>query len=235
VPDSILQILRTFTDDQERSIADLAGHSNVPAAQRWANRLVHWRLLDRTDDGGYRAGLPLRLSSRGPAPASSGAASTGPATTNPASIDPAATFVAELAVLTSGPVRLGVLHPHGVAHVQHLAGKHGWLTAARSEPAETVAIGHALLAFAQVSGAAGETRQLRSTGEELALAVTRMSGVAITRRRKRRKGFRVAVPVLATDGTAIAAIEVAVRSLHDDFPPILAALVSTSRRMAEDG
>ena len=59
----ITSILLTFTEGSEHSLTEIARLAGLPisTAHRLTSELASWRLLERTDDGHYRAGLPLRM------------------------------------------------------------------------------------------------------------------------------------------------------------------------------
>lgn len=213
VPAKLRSILEVVRDNHASTVQDIAGHTGFsePVVDRWTRRLTAWRLLEPIENGWYRAGLALRLSGAGDPPTATG-------------------FLAELAGVVPGKVRLGVLCGSWVSYVERRASGPGRLTAAGVRPADTVAMGQALLAFGADHGAAVEHASRGRVAHTL--AVTKLSGTAITRRRG--KGFRVAVPVLGATGVALLAIEVTTSDLGDGFPPVLAALVSASGRLTRD-
>src|SRR6188472_161369 len=63
VTSKITSILLTFTEGSEHSLTEIARLAGLPisTAHRLTSELASWRLLDRTEDGHYRAGLPLRM------------------------------------------------------------------------------------------------------------------------------------------------------------------------------
>jgi len=63
VTSKITSILLTFTEGSEHSLTEIARLAGLPisTAHRLTAELASWRLLERTDDGHYRAGLPLRM------------------------------------------------------------------------------------------------------------------------------------------------------------------------------
>ena len=67
VTSKVTSILMTFTEGSEHSLTEIARLANLPisTAHRLATELASWRLLERTADGTYRAGLPLRMIGNG--------------------------------------------------------------------------------------------------------------------------------------------------------------------------
>ena len=63
VTSKITSILMTFTEGNEHSLTEIAQLAGLPisTAHRLTSELASWRLLERTEDGLYRAGLPLRM------------------------------------------------------------------------------------------------------------------------------------------------------------------------------
>ena len=62
VTSKITSILMTFAEGSEHSLTEIARLAGLPisTAHRLTAELTCWRLLERTPDGRYRAGLPLR-------------------------------------------------------------------------------------------------------------------------------------------------------------------------------
>src|SRR3954468_6230999 len=63
VANKVAAILMAFADGSVRTLSEIASSAQLPSstAHRLASELVVWRLLERTEDGGYRVGLPLRI------------------------------------------------------------------------------------------------------------------------------------------------------------------------------
>src|SRR5206468_6602676 len=63
VTSKITSILMTFTEGSEHSLTEIAQLAGLPVstAHRLTSELASWRLLERTENGRYRAGLPLRV------------------------------------------------------------------------------------------------------------------------------------------------------------------------------
>ena len=112
VTSKITSILLTFTEGTEHSLTEIARLAGLPisTAHRLTTELASWRLLERTEDGLYRAGLPLRM--------------IGTTDTCPPSIAERAPCVLEdLSAATKCRARLGVLRDHQVAYIQKEPGQ----------------------------------------------------------------------------------------------------------------
>src|SRR3954453_4794703 len=59
----VTAILMAFSDGAVLNLTEIAGIAQLPTstAHRLASELLAWRLLERTENGGYRIGLPLRI------------------------------------------------------------------------------------------------------------------------------------------------------------------------------
>ena len=111
VTSKITSILLTFTEGSEHSLTEIARLAGLPisTAHRLTSELASWRLLERTEDGQYRAGLPLRM--------------IGTVDACPPSIAERAPAVLEdLAAATKSRARLGVLHELEVAYIEKQPG-----------------------------------------------------------------------------------------------------------------
>ena len=139
VTSKITSILMTFTEGSEHSLTEIAQLAGLPisTAHRLTSELASWRLLERTEDGLYRAGLPLRMIGTAddlPRPASPSAR---PACWRTWPRPPAA---------GSGS---GVLRELEVAYIEKEPGPSPVtaFSAAATLPAHPTALGRALLAF----------------------------------------------------------------------------------------
>src|SRR3954447_6473284 len=138
VTSKITSILMTFTEGSEHcltEIARLAGLS-ISTAHRLTAELTSWRLLERTPDGLYRAGLPLRMMAGCP-------------DRTPTLQERAPCVLEDLAAATRCRARLGVLQELEVSYIEKQPG-HGPVTSfnpAATLPAHPTALGRALLAF----------------------------------------------------------------------------------------
>jgi len=101
VTSKVLAILMAFSRGGSHSLTELAGATGLPVSttHRLVTELVARRLLERTAEGGYRIGLPLRMIS------STGAA----ALVAPRIWERGGEVMMDLAAATRATVRLGVL------------------------------------------------------------------------------------------------------------------------------
>ena len=235
VTSKITSILMTFTEGSEHSLTEIAKMAGLPisTAHRLTTELASWRLLEKTDDGQYRAGLPLRMIGTGDA--------------CPASIAERAPCVLEdLAAATKSRARLGVLRDLQVSYIEKQPGPGPAtsFTPAATLPLHATALGRVLLAFAPSSTVEMTIiRGLRRytpytvTGAgrfRRALAVTRLTRVAITRGELEPGICGVAMPVFGPGGDVVAAIELAVRDLREELQPVMAALAIATRSLSRE-
>ena len=234
VTSKITSILLTFTEGNEHSLTEIARLAGLPisTAHRLTSELASWRLLERTDDGQYRAGLPLRM--------------IGTVDACPPSIAERAPCVLEdLAGATKSRARLGVLHDLEVAYIEKCPGPSpasAFCTAA-TLPAHPTAVGRALLAFSPprtvemtiMRGLRPYTQHTVTSPERFrrALAVTRLTRVAVTRWELEPGVCGVAMPVFGPGGQVVAAIELAVGDLNQ-LQPVMAALAIASRSLSRE-
>ena len=104
VTSKITSILLTFSEGSEHSMTEIARLAGLPisTAHRLTSELTGWRLLERTGDGRYRAGLRLRMIGNVAGCAPSVAAR-------------GACVLEDLAGVTRSRARLGVFRDHLVA------------------------------------------------------------------------------------------------------------------------
>jgi DNA-binding IclR family transcriptional regulator len=235
VTSKITSILMTFTEGNEHSLTEIAQLAGLPisTAHRLTSELTAWRLLERTDEGHYRVGLPLRMIGTGDA---------GP----PDVAERAPWVLDDLAAATRSRARLGVLAGLRVAYLEKQPGPRpvSSFSAAATLPAHATALGRALLAFAPAEVAeAVVARGLRCytahtvTSPERfrrALAVTRLTRVAVTRWELEQGVSGVAMPVFGPGGDVVAAIELAVADLSRELQPVTAALAVASRSLSRE-
>jgi DNA-binding IclR family transcriptional regulator len=225
----------TFTEGSEHSLTEIARLAGLPisTAHRLTSELASWRLLERTEDGHYRAGLPLRMIGTGDG--------------CPPSIHERAPCVLEdLSSAMRSRVRLGVLHELEVAYIEKQPGPRpvSAFTPAATLPAHPTALGRALLAFSPAStvemtimrGLRPYTQHTVTSPDRFrrALAVTRLTRVAVTRWELEAGSCGVAMPVFGPGGEVVAAIEVAVRDLGKELQPVMAALSIASRSLSRE-
>jgi DNA-binding IclR family transcriptional regulator len=235
VTSKITSILMTFTEGSEHSLTEIARLAGLPisTAHRLTSELASWRLLERTDDGHYRVGLPLRMIGTG-----DGA--------GPSIVERAPSVLDDLAAATRSRARLGVLHHLEVAYIEKTPGFRpvsGFCPSA-TLPAHPTALGRALLAFSPACTVdAVIARGLRPYTEHTitsperfrrALSVTRLTRVAVTRWELEPGASAVAMPVFGAGGEVVAAIELAVRDLSQELQPVAAALSVASRSLSRE-
>ena len=236
VTSKITSILLTFTEGSVHSLTEIARLAGLPVstAHRLTSELASWRLLERTDDGQYRVGLPLRM------------LGTDGAVT-PTVAERAPWVLEDLTAATHNRARLGVLAGLEIAYIEKQPGHLPVSTfcAAATLPAHPTALGRALLAF---SGAdlveATVGRGLRAytphtvTSPDAfrrALGVTRLTRLAVTRWELEAGVCGVAMPVFGPGGNVVAAIELSVVDLPRELQPMTALAVasrSLSRELA---
>lgn len=235
VTSKIAAILLTFTDGNVHSLTEIACLARLPisTAHRLASELVIRRLLERTEDGQYRIGLPLQM--------------IGVSDLHPPNIEERAPCVLEdLSHVTRTDVRLGVLNNLEVHYIEKRTG-HRPVTsfsAGARLPAHPTALGRALLAYAppRVVDAVISRGLRRYTSYTVtapdrfrrALAVTRLTRVAVTRWELEQGTSAVAMPVFGPGGRAFAAIEARVHDLRSEFQMITAALTVATRSLSRE-
>jgi DNA-binding IclR family transcriptional regulator len=235
VTSKITSILVTFTEGSEHSLTEIARLAGLPisTAHRLTSELASWRLLERTEDGLYRAGLPLRV--------------IGTGDSCPPNIQERAPCVLEdLAGATRSRARLGVLQELDVAYIEKQPGHRPVSSFAQAAtlPAHPTALGRALLAFSPTRkvemairrGLRPYTPYTVTSPDRFrrALAVTRLSRVAVTRWEFEAGTSGVAVPVFGLGGEIVAAIELTVRDLSKELQPVMAALYVASRSLSRE-
>jgi DNA-binding IclR family transcriptional regulator len=235
VTSKITSILMAFTEGTEYSLTEIARLAGLPisTAHRLTSELASWRLLERTEDGRYRMGFPLRM--------------IGATDSCASSLQERAPCVLEdLAAATGRRARLGVLRELEVAYIEKVPGSSP-VTAfspAATLPAHPTALGRALLAFCPTStvemvitqGLRSYTRHTVTSPDRFrrALAVTRLTRVAVTRRELEPTTCGVAAPIFGPGGQLVAAIELATGDLGQELRPMVAALSIASRSLARE-
>ncbi|HTF49052.1 MAG TPA: IclR family transcriptional regulator [Pseudonocardia sp.] len=235
VTSKITSILLTFTEGSEHSLTEIARLAGLPisTAHRLTCELASWRLLERTEDGYYRAGLPLRMI---------GAGDVGTASLQ----ERAPCVLEDLSAATRRRSRLGVLEDLEVAYIEKQPGPRpvSAFKQAATLPAHPTALGRVLLAFSPAGtvemtimrGLRPYTPYTVTAPERFrrALAITRLTRVAVTRWELEANTCGVAVPVFGPGGEVIAAIELAVHDLGRGLQPMLAALSIAARSLCRE-
>jgi DNA-binding IclR family transcriptional regulator len=235
VASRIASILMAFGNGGTHSLTELAGLAGLPISttHRLVGELVSRRVLERTEEGGYRVGLPLRMIGGVSLPSS------------PPLLDRALDVISDVAAVTGAAVRLGVLDGHRLAVATTGAG--GTLTDGFTPdptPVHASALGRVLLAFSPAEVMEEVVAAARATAgsppfsaERLRrlLATTRLARVAVHRDETGGR-CEVAVPVFGTGGALLAALEASPPDLKAGFEQVRGALLvaagSLSRQLA---
>lgn len=241
VTSKVTAILMAFSDSAVLTLTEVAGIANLPTstAHRLASELLAWRLLERTEEGGYRIGLPLRI--------------IGKDATNHDFLDRATLVMrgrpvlAELARTIRTEARLGALHGGEVVYLGHCGtGPAGVATPMSILPAHRTAIGKALLAFSPTSvvdrvlAERARAAKTVTSPDKLrqALSVIRLTQIAIARDEYRPDWTAIAMPVFSGGGRVAAALELTVREPGADVKAATGALTvacrSLSRQLSTD-
>ncbi|TFV77651.1 IclR family transcriptional regulator [Blastococcus sp. CT_GayMR19] len=235
VTNKITSILMTFTEGSEHTLTEISRLAGLPisTAHRLTSELASWRLLERTPDGRYRAGLALRMMGTGDS-------------CQPALRERAPCVLEDLSRVTRCRARLGVLHELEVAYIEKQPGPRpvsGFMPAA-TLPVHPTALGRALLAFAPPSvvemtilrGLRAYTPHTVTAPDRFrrALAVVRLTRVAVTRFELEATSCGVAVPVFGPGGELVAAIELTVPDLGRELQPVMAALSIAARSLSRE-
>jgi len=235
VTNKITSILMTFTEGSEHTLTEISQLAGLPisTAHRLTSELASWRLLERTTDGRYRAGLALRMMGSGDSCA-------------PELRERAPCVLEDLSRVTHSRVRLGVLQDLEVAYIEKQPGPRpvSSFMPAATLPVHPTALGRALLAFAPASvvemtilrGLRAYTPHTVTAPDRFrrALAVVRLTRVAVTRFELEATTCAVAVPVFGAGGELAAAIELTVPDLGRELQPVMAALTIAARSLSRE-
>lgn len=241
VTSKVTAILLAFTDDAVLTLTEIAGIAKLPTstAHRLASELLAWRLLERTEQGAYRIGLPLRIISKD--------APDFDIVNRAILVMRARPVLADLARTTRAEAGLGVLKGGEVAYLLHAGHTPTEVTPlAPAPPAHATAIGKALLAFSPTSvvdSALAERLRPSDTGPSpdkirQALSLIRLTQIATARHAYRPDRSAIAVPVFGGGGKVVAAIELTVHEPGTDVKAVAGALTvacrSLSRQLATE-
>jgi hypothetical protein len=126
VASRIAAILMTFGSGGTHSLTELAGLTGLPISttHRLVGELVTRRVLERTEAGGYRVGLPLRMIGGISLPSS------------PPLLERALEVITDVAAVTGTAVRVGILDGHRLAVSATTGGRTDcWKTSSPRTPA----------------------------------------------------------------------------------------------------
>jgi DNA-binding IclR family transcriptional regulator len=244
----ISAILLAISEGGGPTLTEIAARSDLPLStvHRLVTELTAWRVLERDEEGRYRAGSPLRTFGGGCAcqepddPAADTAVRVR---------ERAVPVIEDLFRATGSPVRVGFLEGPAVAYVEKVAGH---LPVSSPSPAarlpvHATALGKVLLAFSSP----------RVVDALLAQDLARYTTATVTRPERLRWSFRtiratriavcdreldqdwcaVAAPAFGAGGDVVVAVELRVRDLARDVPTLRAALVMSagwlSRELAQ--
>jgi len=235
VTSKVIAILMTFTDGSMHSLTEIARLAGLPisTAHRLATELTARGVLDRTEDGNYRIGLPLRM--------------IGTRASHPPNIQERAPRVMEdLSTATRTVARLGIFDDLEVAYIEKAPGHRPvtMFSAAATVPAHATALGKALLAFTSprvvdlviAQGLRAFTPYTLTTPDRFrrALAVTRLTRIAVSRWELDLGVSTVAAPVFGAGGHVVAALELRVRDLRCDLQVVQPALMVAARSLSRE-
>jgi DNA-binding IclR family transcriptional regulator len=235
VTSKVTAILMAFTDGASLTLTEIAGIAKLPTstAHRLASELLAWRLLERTEEGGYRIGLPLRII---------GKDATDIDILNRAIlVVRARPVLAELARTLRTDARLGTLHEGEVVYLgQSSPNPAGVAPLTPTLPVHATAIGKALLAFSPTSVvdrvlAEGMTMTKSATSPDKlrqALSVIRLTQIATARDEYQPDRSAIAMPVFSGGGRVAAAVELTVREPDTDVKAATGALTVACRSLS---
>jgi DNA-binding IclR family transcriptional regulator len=241
VTSKVTAILTAFGDGAVLTLTEVAGIAHLPTstAHRLASELLAWRLLERTDQGGYRIGLPLRIIGKD--------AADFDVLNRAILIMQARPVLDELAWTIGTDAKLGTLLDDEIVYLGHSGpSATGAASLTPPLPAHATAIGKALVAFSPTSvidrilAEARRTAKTMTAADEIRqeLSVIRLTQVATARDELQCGRSAIAVPVFRGGGKVGAAIELAIREPGIDVTVATGALTvacrSLSRQLATE-
>ena len=196
-------ILMTYLNGDVHTLTEIATATGLPlsTAHRLVRELAAWKILERTDDGDYCVGLPLRLIG-------------GAAGTTTSLEERACLVLQDLSQALDADVRLGVLGDRDVSYIEKPRGRRpvSTFTQGATAPAHATAMGKALLAFSAPAlvdsylsrGLTAFTPFTVTAPDRFrrALAMARLSRLAVARGELEPDRSALAVPVFGPCGRA---------------------------------
>lgn len=228
-------ILMTYLNGDVHTLTEIATATGLPlsTAHRLVRELAAWKILERTDDGDYCVGLPLRLIG-------------GAAGTTTSLEERACLVLQDLSQALDADVRLGVLGDRDVSYIEKPRGRRpvSTFTQGATAPAHATAMGKALLAFSAPAlvdsylsrGLTAFTPFTVTAPDRFrrALAMARLSRLAVARWELEPDRSALAVPVFGPGGQVAAAIEVRVDDPAAELPVVRPALVIAGRSLSRE-
>jgi DNA-binding IclR family transcriptional regulator len=232
VTSKVTAILMAFADSAVLTLTEIACIANLPTstAHRLASELLAWRLLERTEEGGYRVGLPLRIIGKDATDYDIANRALLVARSRP--------MLVELARTSRTDARLGVLHGNEVVYLaQSSPQPAGLAPLAPALPAHATAIGKALLAFSPTSVVdrvlvEGMRTTVTMTSPDKirqALSVIRLTQIATARAEHQTGRSAIAMPIFSGGGRVAAAVELTVHEPGTDLRAATSALTVACR------
>jgi DNA-binding IclR family transcriptional regulator len=239
VINKVSAILRTIAEDRQSTLTEIAVRSDLPLSttHRLVGELAAWGVLERTEDGCFQAGPPLRTIS-GACPGASEDALAGLR-------ERAAPVMEDLFRATGAWVRVGYLDGMGVAYLEKTAAHLPVSDVCPARlPAHATALGKALLAFTPPRSVApildGKLRQYtprtvtRPERLRLDLRTVRATRLAVCDGELEPCWSAVAMPVFDPSGNLFAAVELRVRHLDRDVPALRSSLAVAAGALSRE-
>ena len=194
-------ILMTYLNGDVHTLTEIATATGLPlsTAHRLVRELAAWKILERTDEGDYCVGLPLRLIG-------------GSCGTTTSLEERACLVLQDLSQALDADVRLGLLTDHDVTFIEKPRGRRPVTTFSQgaTAPAHATAMGKALLAFSAPAmvdmflgrGLTAYTPFTLTAPDRFrrALAMARLSRLAVARWELEPDRSALAVPVFGPGG-----------------------------------
>jgi DNA-binding IclR family transcriptional regulator len=235
VTSKVTAILMAFTDDAVLTLTEIASTAQLPSstAHRLASELVVWHLLERTANGSYRIGLPLRIIANDP--------SDFEVLNRAVLVMRAQPVLAELARTVRTDAKLGVLQGDEVRYLSQSGQRPTDMAHLVPRfPAHATAVGKALLAFSPTSvvdrvlSTGMPTTKVSAASDKLrqALSTIRITHIATARDAYQVDRFAIAMPVFSGGGKVTAAIELTIREPDTDREAAVGALIVACRSLS---
>jgi DNA-binding IclR family transcriptional regulator len=232
-------ILLTVAENSRCTLTEIAARSELPLSttHRLVAELAAWGVLERTKDGRFRAGPPVRTIS--------GACRCGSGDAVASIRERAAPVMEDLFRVTGAQVRMGYLDGTRVAYVEKSSAHVPVSEVCPARlPAHATALGKALLAFTSPRAAApvlaGDLQQYtpRTVTHpdrlRLELRTVRATRLALCDGELEPQRSAVAMPVLGPAGDLVIALELRVRDLARDVPAWRPALEVAARALSRE-